>query len=70
MKTEKEKMLLGKLYNGRDQELIKERKKTKQLFYTPKKFLRNLSEKTRKTYTYIQERNQKPETRNLQHHTW
>jgi len=33
MKTEKEKMLLGELYNGRDQELIKERKKTKQLLY-------------------------------------
>ena len=30
MKTEKEKMLLGELYNGRDQELIKERKKTKE----------------------------------------
>lgn len=33
MKTEKEKMLLGELFNGRDLELSKERKKTKQLLY-------------------------------------
>ena len=33
MKTEKEKMLLGEPYNGRDIELIKERKKAKQLLF-------------------------------------
>jgi len=33
MKTEKEKMLLGEFYNGRDNELSKERKKAKQLLY-------------------------------------